>query len=311
MAKYIIEDTTLYNIGNAIRTQSRTTGSIKPGDMADAILALDIAPIAFLQNMTDYRSSIATDITPVRYPLSGLCTNLQTVTLDAATVIRGFNDLPNLTTVNAPAAIELWGTTFCNCYNLSVLNLPKVESASAACFKNCTSLTAVDLPSFTYALPSNCFYNCTNLTTADYPNATSVQDRCFYNCTNLTTVNLKSIEVVRAYAFENCTSLTTLDLPATAYYFEDSPFKNCSNLEHLILRYNGMITVKTTNTLSTDSQAKIYFFQGTPIASGTGYLYVPKTMVSTYQDTGYWGTIIPNPETQIRAIEDYPDITGG
>jgi hypothetical protein len=46
---------------------------------------------------------------------------------------------------------------------------------------------------------------------------------------------------------------------------------------------------------------------GTPIANGTGYIYVPSTLVDTYKANGTWS----NYAVQIRAIEDYPEITGG
>ena len=46
---------------------------------------------------------------------------------------------------------------------------------------------------------------------------------------------------------------------------------------------------------------------GTLIASGTGYIYVPKALVDSYKSATNWTTYA----SQIRAIEDYPDVTGG
>ena len=45
----------------------------------------------------------------------------------------------------------------------------------------------------------------------------------------------------------------------------------------------------------------------TVIASGTGYVYVPSALVNSYKSATNWSTYAD----QIRAIEDYPDITGG
>lgn len=81
-----------------------------------------------------------------------------------------------------------------------------------------------------------------------------------------------------------------------------SAFYGCSNLEALIIRTNELCTLSNTTALSV-----------TPIAKGTGYVYVPKTLadgsdgVAAYQAATNWSTYA----AQIRAIEDYPDITGG
>ena len=48
-------------------------------------------------------------------------------------------------------------------------------------------------------------------------------------------------------------------------------------------------------------------FNSTPIASGTGYIYVPAALVDNYKAATNWSTYA----NQIRAIEDYPEICGG
>lgn len=62
----------------------------------------------------------------------------------------------------------------------------------------------------------------------------------------------------------------------------------------MILRSPTMCTIVHTNA-----------FTGTPIASGTGYIYVPSALVDTYKTK--WSAFA----NQIRAIEDYPEICGG
>lgn len=46
--------------------------------------------------------------------------------------------------------------------------------------------------------------------------------------------------------------------------------------------------------------------RGTAIASATGYIYVPQSLVDQYKAATNWATYA----NQIRAIEDYPEITG-
>ena len=47
-------------------------------------------------------------------------------------------------------------------------------------------------------------------------------------------------------------------------------------------------------------------FSDTPISKGTGYIYVPKALVESYQAHEKWSTY----SNQFRAIEDYPEICG-
>lgn len=95
-------------------------------------------------------------------------------------------------------------------------------------------------------------------------------------------------------AFTNCSSLTSADfLRATEIH--DVVFYNCSSLTTIILRS------KTVCTLGTS----VFFL--TPIEQNAGYIYVPKLLVSQYQAATNWSQYA----SQIRAIEDYPDITGG
>lgn len=69
----------------------------------------------------------------------------------------------------------------------------------------------------------------------------------------------------------------------------------CSKFETLIIRTETVPTITTTN-----------LFAGTKIESGTRYIYVPRSLVDSYKAASGWSTYAE----QIRAIEDYPDITG-
>ena len=63
----------------------------------------------------------------------------------------------------------------------------------------------------------------------------------------------------------------------------------------LILR--GVTTVPTLGSTT---------FNNTAIKSGTCYVYVPKELEATFKVASNWSTYA----SQIRAIEDYPDICG-
>jgi hypothetical protein len=104
------------------------------------------------------------------------------------------------------------------------------------------------------------------------------------------------------YAFSSCSQLTTVDFPAVTSIGSNA-FSSCVQLNTLILR-NAAQVCTLSSTLA---------FNSTPIASGTGCIYVPRTLVdgsdgvAAYQAATNWSTYA----AQFRAIEDYPDICGG
>ena len=55
------------------------------------------------------------------------------------------------------------------------------------------------------------------------------------------------------------------------------------------------------------AQVNFYAVSYTKISSGSGYIYVPAALVDSYKAAGNWQYYAD----QIRAIEDYPEITGG
>ena len=103
------------------------------------------------------------------------------------------------------------------------------------------------------------------------------------------------VTVIGDYAFANNNALTMVSFPAVTS-ISASAFASCSKLTTVIL---GVGSVATLNNASA--------FTSTPIASGTGYIYVPAALVDNYKIASNWSTYA----SQIRAIEDYPEICGG
>lgn len=98
-------------------------------------------------------------------------------------------------------------------------------------------------------------------------------------------------EEIGESALCNCTNLKKVDLHSLNKIGPDG-FRNCSSLDTLILRKKLMCSL---------SYNALY---GTPIAGGTGYVYVPSSLVSTYKGSSSWSSHV----NQIRAIEDYPEV---
>lgn len=143
--------------------------------------------------------------------------------------------------------------------------------------------------------------------------------RAFSHCASLVSVNLPEVTTIGQHGFNSCSALERVEFPKLTALLPGDNFTycyalkyadlglvsnlpswglaNCKILETVILRKeNSICTLQATNALS-----------GTPIANGTGYVYVPSALVDSYKTATNWSTYA----SQIRAIEDYPEICGG
>ena len=102
-----------------------------------------------------------------------------------------------------------------------------------------------------------------------------------------------SVTTIGDYAFYMCKLLTSVDFSVVTS-IKANAFSYCSALDTVILRNDQVVTLANANA-----------FTSTPIASGTGYIYVPSALVDSYTADSVWSTFT------IRAIEDYPEICGG
>ena len=177
---------------------------------------------------------------------------------------------------------------FSNCKVLANVLLPNVKSIGDRAFEDCTSLGEVlfsEVPKtgvFT-------FRRCTNLVSADFPKATVVGTFAFNGCTKLERVNLPLAEDISTYVFQSCVALTKIDLPSLKS-LSSGAFNNCSNLTAVVIRGDDVCTLHHTDA-----------FENTPIAKGTGYIYVPRALVDSYKAATNWSTYA----AQFRALEDY------
>lgn len=167
-----------------------------------------------------------------------------------------------------------------------------IETIGPYAFAYCTSLTEASLPNCVNA-GTSAFDHATALITADFPRLKKVNNNVFAACTSLKSLNLPECEQLTSNSVRDCSALEKIDLPKTEI-INTNVFLNCSMLSAVILRANTMAALSSGNS-----------FNNTPIASGTGYIYVPATLKSQYEQATNWSVF------QFRAIEDYPEITGG
>lgn len=127
---------------------------------------------------------------------------------------------------------------------------------------------------------------------------TEVGQYAFYNCTALETVDLPNAESVGQYSFYGCSALERLDFPALTS-IQGFALAECSALTTLILRNTAGVVTLAASGLEHNTDKHF--------SDGTGFIYVPKALVDSYKAATNWSAYA----SQIRAIEDYPDICGG
>lgn len=161
-------------------------------------------------------------------------------------------------------------------------------------FSNCTSVVSISLPA-AKTVGNWAFMQCSKLATVSLPEATTLGSAAFSTCAALTSVTIPKATSLPSQCLYNCTSLQKIDLPAVTS-ISDSVFMMDSKLTAVILRSTTLVTLGNKSAFSSSG-----------ISAGTGYIYVPSSLVSSYKTATNWSTYAAH----IRAIEDYPDITGG
>lgn len=218
--------------------------------------------------------------------------------------IDGFS----VVTVDVPQSVTGYTQKDITENNVVIVNLSNSASfvASEVFFWNSTIQT-ISLPNCTL-IGCTAFAGCINLTDLYIPICQTIQEAAFQNCTRLTEINLPNCTNLSASVFENCTALsyasvcmTTSSISfavfkstgLTSVYF-DGPFighytfEKCRNLSEIYLGSTS-VTVLGDGT-----------FVSTPIASGTGSIYVPASLVSDYQNDSNWSSY----SSQIFAIPE-------
>lgn len=152
--------------------------------------------------------------------------------------------------------------------------------------------TLVDAYGDATKLPTNIFRMKKSLKTINYPNAEIAETGALQGCSFLESVNLPKLKSISSDGMGS-TNILTLDFP---------------QLETVAIR--AFAYTKLTALIirsSTPCTATGDPFLSSAIAKGTGYIYVPSALVATYKAATNWSLYAD----QIRAIEDYPEITGG
>ena len=132
------------------------------------------------------------------------------------------------------------------------------------------------------------FRGFSSLESISLPNVTTINAYALDGCSGLTNVNLPKVTALNNYAMQGCSSLETLEFQQKMST-QGAVWNNCSKLTKLILRSTTMCGLSNKNC-----------FNNTPIASGTGFIYVPDNLVDTYKANTNWS----NFAAQIKGLSE-------
>lgn len=163
----------------------------------------------------------------------------------------------------------------------------RVTTVGDIAFTGSQSLTSVSMPNVT-EVGSAAFQNCKGLTEVDFPNATNIGEAAFNSTSALLHACFPSLASISKSMFQHST-IEVLDLPV-ATNIAITSFYN-ANLSTLILRNESTVC----------SLYNPGVFYNTPIAQGTGYIYVPRALIEDYKVAANWSTYAD----QFRVLEDY------
>ena len=201
---------------------------------------------------------------------------------------------------------------FYNCTNLiSIVGLNKLDTSNCrtmkAMFANLYDYTGkLDLSNFDTSKVSvmemmfqNSNFTSINVSSFNTESTTTMQ-QMFSGCTNLESIDVSSFDtsVVNRMdgMFLGCTKLEEIDISSftTTSRLNKSlgtsgMFNNCTKLKKIIINNPNLFIMTGTDML-----------RNTPIANGTGYVYVPDNMVETYKAANNWSTYA----NQIKGISE-------
>lgn len=151
---------------------------------------------------------------------------------------------------------------------------------------------------------------CRNLTTVSLPNVTTIDIYGFQACEKLTTINLPEVTTINNYAFEYCVALDNVVLPKTTTILAFA-FSNCyalktidlhkiTRLEGYLFAYSRLLDTLIIRTETVCQLVNTSAFNSTPIASGTGYVYVPDDLAESYKSATNWSVYA----SQIKGISE-------
>lgn len=197
----------------------------------------------------------------------------------------------NIKTGSFPNAVSVGAYAFYSCYYLTSISVPKTTEINTTAFYSCTALSEISFELCTIVYGS-AFSYCSALRTVNLPVCTKFTGDAFNGCGLLTDVNIPLVREVGQKCFNNCSHLANLEFKSNVTAINAQAFYGCKALTKLV--FSGSTSVPALGNANA--------FTNTPIASGTGYIYVPDALVDTWKAATNWATYA----AQIKPLSELP-----
>ena len=280
MAKYLVNDTSLTAVADAIRTKGGTTGELEfPSGFVSAVEGIQAG-------------GGGSDV--------------------FASVLEG-----TITEINDNTLTNLRNHAFYQCKQLKKATFAKVTRAGQSSFHECSELTEINLPAFNGPLANGTFQQCSKLETVNILKVTTMSSNAFNSCSALKEINFpdctmlyagiisgsgvekvffRGLTKVNGSVLGSAKKLVVADL-GNLTNIPGTLTDNSPVLEAVILRSATVCTLSSaTNN-----------FNKTPLVGVngvySGHVYVPASLISDYQQATNWATLYANYPDIFRAIE--------
>lgn len=267
MSEYLIQDSTLNDIADAIRNEANISNSMSPIEMPQYIksnmnknfIELVEGNITSvynnkIKNIRDYAFYNCTNLSYAEFPNALTvgdhafenCTGRYGGQVSSSGGIDpglvdpgGYHGL----TLIAPQCNTIGSSAFSSCYLFSInlginaLDLSDGLQIGFAAGSHPKGITTVELSKLSY-IGSSVFQQCSFLKNVSIPQAEIIYDYAFRSCTSLENISFPICSMVQREAFKNNTSLKSVHLPnLSSYYFSTkvsyNPFYGCTELEYV------------------------------------------------------------------------------
>lgn len=263
MAEYLIQDTTLSRIANAIRDKTGSNDQIAVSDMASRIETIitgggDTSTVFTATGTTvklpsftgNYYVDWGDGTQDTSFTHTYVSSGLHIIRVyDAETIaINSSSKYPNITSIKTGSTIKSIGsnTFFQNAYIESVIVTENVETVKGGAFSECpklNSITCADAEYFRRAFYSF-FIEMPSLKTIVITGGDVIGDRVFEYCgSSVVSITIPdSVTSIGGDAFYGCSSLTSIVIPDSVTSIGEWAFAGCTGLTSVTLG-NGLTSM--------------------------------------------------------------------
>lgn len=305
-------------IGDAIRAKTGETGLLRLDEMPTAIAGIqtggggdDDLVAYFKDELVEYR--VPDEVTTLPENAFAERDNLVKVDLNKVTTLKSnsFYSCNGLVDVDFSKVEYIYGANHLQGTKITYIDLSSIKNLGTTAnnydrtFSNSANLEEVRNFKPTH-LHSYIFFSCPKLTTIDLSELKQIGSSALYGCDRLGDLILPKIEVINQDAFKcssNGFNRTIIDIGANCTSIGANAFANNKNVQTIIVR-----------ATTPPSLANVNAFNSIIPSSTSGdhgkYIYVPRDSLQAYMNATNWTAFVGSGQTY-RAIEDYPEITGG